>query len=63
MPDSVVAADGGAEGSPRNKVAADIRRAVAGVADNQRLRGHPRRPRCPAAVRLPRRTLDSHSIA
>lgn len=63
MPDSEVAADGGAEGSPRNRVAADIRRAVAGVADNQRLRGHPRRLRCPAAVRLPRRTLDNHSIA
>lgn len=63
MPDSEVAADEVAEGNPRNKVAADIRRVVAEVADNQRLRGHPRRPRCPAAVRLPRLTPDSHSIA
>lgn len=63
MPDSEVAADEVAEGSPRNKVGADIRRVVAEVADNQRLRGHPRRPRCPAAAHLPRLTPDSHSIA
>lgn len=63
MPDSEVAvADEGAVDSPRNRVAADILRGVAEVADNQRLRG-PRLPRCPVAVHLPRRTLDSHSIA
>lgn len=63
MPDSEVAADGVAEGNPHNKVAADIRRVVVEVADNQRLRGHRRHPRCPAAVHLPRQILDSHSIA
>lgn len=64
MPDSEVAAaaDGGAEDIPRNKVA-DIRRAVAEVAGNQRLQDHLRRLRCPAVVRHPHRTLDSHSTA
>lgn len=61
MPDSE-AADGGVEDIPRNRVVADIHRAVAEVVDNQRLRGHLRRLRCPAA-RHPHRTLDSHSIA
>lgn len=64
MPDSEVAvADEGAVDSPRNRLAEHIRRGVAEVVDNQRLQDHPRLPRCPAAVRLPRRTLDSHSIA
>jgi len=64
MPDSeeVAAADGGAEDIPRNRVA-DIRLVVAEVAGNQRLQDHLRRHRCPAAVRHPHRTLDSHSIA
>lgn len=64
MPDlEVVAADEGAAGSPRNRVVADIRRAVVEVADNQRLRGHLRRLHCPEAVRLLHRTPGSHSIA
>lgn len=63
MPDSAeVAAAEGVGGNPRNNVAADIRRAVAAAADNQRLRAHHRQPRCQAA-RLPRRIPDSHSIA
>lgn len=63
MPDSedVVVVDGGVSGS--NRVAADIHRAVAEVADNQQPQGHLRQPRCPAVVRLPHRIPDSHSIA
>lgn len=65
MPDSeeVAVADGGAEDIPRNRVVADIRRVVAEVVGNQRLQGHLRQPRCPAAVRHPHQTLDSHSTA
>lgn len=61
MPDSEVVVDGA--GIPRNRVAADIRRAVAEVVGNQRLQDHLRRPRCPAVVRLPHRSPDRHSIA
>lgn len=62
MPGSVEAAAAeGAGDTPRNNVATDIRQAAV-AADNQRLQGHPPRPRCQAA-RLPHRTLDSHSIA
>lgn len=63
MPDSAeVAAAEGVEDNPRNSVAADIRRVVVAVVDNQRLRAHHRQPRCPAA-RLLHRIPDSHSIA